>query len=91
MDSQNPDPSDTPSSSHGSSAEPVAITLAVILLPILYILSTGPYVWALSSGYISEHMDEGFQAFYFPLIYLYDSWEPFERFMDLYFELLGVD
>jgi len=91
MDSQNPAPSDTSSSSHGPSAEQFGITLAVVLLPILYILSTGPVILANENGYFPSQVTRYLDTFYFPLIYLYDSWEPFEQFLDLYFKLLGVD
>ena len=50
-----------------------AITgIVLILLPMLYVLSSGPLAWCLDHGYVSGN---SFRVFYYPLVCL-SGWSP---------------
>jgi hypothetical protein len=59
---------------------------ALVLLPLLYVLSAGPAVWLLAHGFLS---DAAFTWFYFPLSYVSDRWQSLEAFLEFYLELWG--
>jgi len=43
------------------------------LTPVLYVLSVGPIGWLANRGWLPDEMQDAFQQFYFPLIWLYDE------------------
>ena len=59
----------------------VAVVLA-LGLPC-YVLSTGPFVWLVEHGYVSEYAG----VIYFPLAYLVNYFEPVEEFLKWYLSL----
>jgi hypothetical protein len=50
-----------------------ASTGLLVVLPILYVLSTGPAIWLYSRGYVSE---KPIEDFYIPLRWVHDRCPP---------------
>ena len=72
--------------SHGKSrSAPIAIILIVlvVVLPLLYILSIGPAIWLLQSGYVGDEM---IGAFYLPVIALHDNVPAIGHVLEKYVE-----
>jgi hypothetical protein len=60
------------------------VAIAAILLPLGYVLSTGPVVALAKKGYVSPDFTH---VIYWPLQFLYDHWEPAKAFFDSYLHL----
>jgi hypothetical protein len=59
---------------------------AILLLPIAYVLSTGPLLVLVLKGFLAV---ETFELIYWPLSKLYDHWQPAKGFFDWYLKLFG--
>lgn len=66
--------------SHGAAA---AVAVTLLLLPMLYIAGAGPACLLCEAGYVS---DDALNLIYFPIIYLCERFEPFNRLMEAYIE-----
>jgi len=73
-------------SAYHRSSLAVWLTVAVLLLPILYVLSVGPVFWLHKHGYLGYSA----LAIYGPLSYLYDSCQPVRYAIDWYASLWGL-
>ncbi len=70
---------------HSSAAMVAVLMLVVIvLLPLLYVLSTGPILMMVSRGRMEP---EFWKWFYAPLEWLYDNVKFVQAFFDWYFQL----
>ena len=63
---------------NGAAALVFAAVVLVILLPILYVLSTGPVMWLCVNDYVSQ---EAVATFYSPLAFLCEHCDPLHRFV----------
>jgi hypothetical protein len=59
----------------------MALLLLCAMLPLLYVLSTGPAIWCVRQGALS---DDQFLTFYFPLAWLYLNIDAARAFFDWY-------
>ena len=69
------------SSSRSGAGLALAVVALFILLPVLYVLSVGPAVYLARRDYVSR---EAVHAFYWPLAWLYDSWELIQPLLEWY-------
>jgi len=60
------------------------LAVALVVLPILYVLSSGPVIWLGVSGYVPLKLVD---AFYEPLIWASDRSEAVERTSSWYYRL----
>ena len=71
-------------SSRGSAGFTVVVVVFLVLvLPALYVLSIGPAEYLLMRGYIDG---EVLRPIYWPLAWLYQSFEPIRPIFDWYLE-----
>jgi len=62
----------------------IIIASAMLLLPVLYVLSIGPAGWANQNGYLPDDI----RGFYAPIVWLHDN-TPLAKPLDWYGELWG--
>jgi len=67
----------------------VWLIAGVVLLPILYVLSIGPFVWLTYHGYLYLS-DDAFTVVYGPLLYLHDNCKPIGDALEWYARLWGA-
>jgi len=72
------------SASRGGAGLALVVLLIFMLLPMLYVLSVGPADYLVRSGNING---ETVRTIYWPLAWLYDSWEPIQPLFEWYLEL----
>jgi hypothetical protein len=65
----------------------VWLALALLVLPLAYVLSPGPIFWLLAYGYVDQAFVDWLLG---PLQKLYDNYPPVTAFYDWYFTLLGL-
>ena len=67
-------------------AQPLAVSIIVVLLmlPVVYVLSTGPAVWLISRGYLD---DDAARWFYTPLEWLAERSEMIQGWFQWYVSL----
>ena len=64
----------------------IFVAIYILGFLVLYVLSTGPYVWCVDRGYLSSIQVEMLgEMVYLPLILLYDHSEWCEAAFDWYF------
>ena len=64
-----------------------AVAAAMLLLFLFYVLSTGPAVLLVETGWMSE---DSFEVAYFPLIFIAQHCEPIGRALEKYVRLWEV-
>ena len=64
-----------------------AVVIAVIGLPIVYVLSVGPAAWLSVNNYLSPQMEHMLEAFYFPLAWAVNNSEWASSVMIAYMSL----
>jgi hypothetical protein len=69
-----------------SSALTASLIVAVVVLPILYVLSVGPAAWLHMNGYVGD----GIQLVYGPLRYVYENSAVAQQVLDWYLGLWGA-
>jgi hypothetical protein len=62
----------------------VLLTVAVSLLPVVYVLAIGPIIALVDQNYIS---DDAYLFVYWPLIALYENCPPVQAPLDWYVDL----
>jgi hypothetical protein len=65
----------------GAGVAAVILLFLALLLPVLYVLSTGPVVWYCLSN---EYPDDFIQTFYAPLIWLCEAIPAFGNLVERY-------
>jgi hypothetical protein len=61
----------------------IAVVLLLLALPLLYVLSFGP----VAAFYEHRDAPAAVEAFYTPLIWLADAWQPAEDLLNWYVDL----
>ncbi len=70
--------------SRGSGSFVVAALVLLLLLPVVYFLSTGPAIWFC----VATGMDGAWlETVYAPLVWLHESCPPLQPYLDGYWEL----
>lgn len=78
------DASRSPESSSRNGAGLALLAVALLcFVPVLYVLSIGPADYLVRSDYIDA---ETSRAFYWPLVWLYNSYEPIQPLFEWYLE-----
>jgi hypothetical protein len=67
------------------SSHAVWLSVALLLLPLAYVLSLGPAVWLNDRGYLPDWVG----VVYGPIDWLYITFPPAKTFFDWYLELFG--
>ncbi len=62
----------------------VPLLSGLMLSPLAYLLSVGPFVWLFAHGYMDKSTYARLSLIYKPLALLHDSFEPFKWLMDWY-------
>jgi hypothetical protein len=57
---------------------------SIMLSPLAYLLSVGPFVWLFKHGYITQGTYQNLHLLYKPLLIFRDNCEPFRWAMDWY-------
>lgn len=71
------------SSSRSGAGLALVVAVLLVLLPVLYVLSIGPADYLVRSDYLDA---ETSRAFYGPLVWLYNSYEPIQPLLEWYLE-----
>ena len=68
------------------------ILIAAVLLPVLYVLSSGPVLFVfVKTGFLQSTAGQHFlEVFYAPLEWAYHHSNLFQNFMDAYIKLFGI-
>ena len=61
--------------------------IVVLLLPLAYVLSTGPYAWLSARGLLSDPAEQFFIAFYYPLRAIVSLSPQLGKLIDFYMSL----
>ncbi len=72
--------------STGNSLTRFIFIMAIFLLPILYLLSSGPVAWLFQ---VNNWSTQSVKAFYAPVVYLHDN-TALKNPIEFYFKLFGV-
>ena len=62
----------------------VPLLSCMMLSPLAYVLSVGPFVWLFEQGYIDKTTYANLSLIYTPLRVLHDHFAPFKWLMDWY-------
>jgi len=73
-------------------AAPLVAVVVLLLLPVLYVLASGPLVALVSNGYISDKstLYHALEVIYWPLAFCADHCQPFASFLEAYMKLCGA-
>ena len=64
----------------------VLCALAILLIPLAYLVSSGPVEWLMARGYVS-YDNPYVEAFYYPGERLMEAFPPLNNFVRWYLEL----
>ena len=63
------------------------IVVGLLLLPVFYVLSMGPFIWLDAKGYIHVAEDSLIVSFYWPILWSAENFKFAETMLDWYVEL----
>jgi hypothetical protein len=67
----------------------ILIAIAIVLLPLLYVLSFGPVIWLVKHRYLPDAA--ALSTIYLPLQFAADQFPAFERSLKWYIEMFGFE